>query len=227
MDKERISECWYKNVCNQECSFNCVRYTEMKHLMDTSNIPKSMQTPVTLEAGEDYNAYCRLAEIKDNIVDFIEAGQNIYITSRYTGNGKTSWALKLLLKYFDEVWAGNGLKTRGLFVHVPTFLLKAKNFIEPLSEEYKQNLLDCDIVVWDDIAGVGISQYDYAQLLMYLDNRLLRKKSNIYTSNISDKSTLSDMLGVKLTSRIYNTSEIITFNGKDRRQINGTVADNK
>ena len=217
MDSERNSKCWYNEVCNQYCSANCVRYAEMKHLMDSSGIPITMQRPMVLEAGEDYDAYCKLADIKDNIVEFVEQGRNIYITSNYTGNGKTSWALKLMLKYFDEIWAGNGLKTRGLFVHVPTFLLKAKNFKDPLTEDYKQDLLDCDIVVWDDIGGIGISQYDFSQLLMYIDNRLLRNKANIYTSNVPDKNVLNDIVGSKLTSRIFNTSEIIEFKGKDRR----------
>ena len=228
MDKERNSDCWYREVCDQECSATCIRYTEMKHLMDTSGIPKVMQMPTLLDAGEDYKAFCRLAEIKDDAVWLISRGKNIYITSRYPGNGKTSWAIKLMLKYFDGVWAGNGLRTRGLFVHVPTFLLKMKNFNEPLSEEYKQNLLDCDVVIWDDIAGVGISQYDYSQLLMYIDNRILSGKSNIYTSNVENQEELIEILGNKLASRIYRTAEVITFRGKDRRGLsNGTATDNQ
>lgn len=223
MDNERISNCWYREVCSQKCSNSCIRYIEMQHLMNSSGVPEAMQVPRILEAGEDYEAFCRLAEIKDQIKEFVEQGNNLYIYSAHTGNGKTSWAIKLLLKYFDEVWAGNGLKTRGIFVHVPTLLLKAKNFKEPLKEEYKQALLDCDLVVWDDMASMGISQYDYSQLLMYVDNRILRRKSNIYTSN-ADREELNFSLGEKLGSRIYNTSEIITLRGKDRRH-HGTVAD--
>ena len=226
MDNERIFNCWYKDVCTQDCTANCIRYIEMKHLMDTSEIPKNMQVPKLLEASGDYKAFCRLAEIKENIVEFVQSGQNLYITSVHTGNGKTSWAIKLMLKYFDEIWAGNGLQTRGLFVHVPTFLLKAKDFKEPLSEEYKQALLDCDLVIWDDIASMGVSQYDFSQLLMYIDNRLLKGRANIYTSNTT-KYELVALLGSKLASRIYNTAEIITFTGKDRRHTNGSVADNQ
>lgn len=226
MDKERISDCWYIDVCDQECYPTCVRYTEMKHLMEVSGIPKHMQVPITLEAGEDYESFCILSDIKDDVVEFVNKGNNLYIASTRTGNGKTSWAIKLMLKYFDNIWAGNGLRTRGLFVHVPTFLLKAKDFQTPLSEDYKQTLLDCDIVVWDDIGSSGISQYDYSQLLMYIDNRILRGKTNIYTSNAINKNVLDETLGVKLSSRIFNTSQVVIFVGKDRRSINGTVTDN-
>ena len=228
MDKRRISDCWYNNVCDQECTVTCIRYTEMKHLMDTSDIPKTMQVPTLLEAGEDYVAFCTLFDIKNNITEFVNTGSNLYITSRNPGNGKTSWAIKLMLKYFNEIWAGNGFRTRGLFVHVPMFLLKAKDFKEPMTEEYKETLLNCDLVIWDDIASISMSQYDYSQLLMYIDNRILAKKANIFTSNVEDKEQLIKTVGDKLTSRIYNTSQVVVFKGKDRRNIvNGTVTDNQ
>lgn len=227
MDKLRNSDCWYASVCNQECSSNCIRFAEMKHLMDASGIPHNKQIPSILEAGEDYEEYVKLADIKDNIIDYVKYGMNLYICSSNTGNGKTSWAIKLMLKYFDEIWAGNGFKTRGLFVHVPTLLLKLKNFKEPLSEEYKRDLLDCDLVIWDDIAGIELSSYDYSQLLMYIDGRILCDKANIFTSNSESLEATTKLIGVKLASRIYSTSDIIRFTGKDRRTTNGTITNNQ
>lgn len=222
----RNSKCWYVDVCSQECSDSCIRYLEMKHLMDSSKLPLNKQIPALLDAGEDYEQFLKLAEIKNSIVEFVKSGKNLYITSNYTGNGKTSWAIKLMLKYFDEIWAGNGFKTRALFVHVPTFLLHMKDFNNPMSEEYKTDLLNCDLVVWDDIASVNMSNYDFSQLLMYIDGRLLQTKSNIFTSNINSVKSLQEHLGIKLASRIYNTSEIVELRGKDRRT-HGTATDNQ
>lgn len=218
-DYEHISNCWYRNVCtNIECD-SCIRYLEMKYLLDNSGIPEHRQQPTVLTVDEaDYNAYCQLADIKDHIMDFVKDGSNIFICSENTGNGKTTWAIKLLLKYFDNVWAGNGFKIRGMFVHVPTLLLQLKNFDNPLSEEYKKNLMECDIVVWDDIAGSTISAYDYGQLLSYIDYRFLVNKPNILTSNCTDKKSFEKLLGSKLASRIWNTSTIIKFIGSDRRR---------
>ena len=196
----------------------------MKYLVDNSGIPKSKQYPVLLEAQEDYEQFIRLAEIKNNIFEFVNNRYNLYIASRNTGNGKTSWSIKLMLKYFDEVWAGNGLKIRGLFIHIPTLLLQLKNFSNPLPEEYKQNIMDVDLVIWDEIASTTISQYDYSNLLMFLENRLLNGKSNIYTSNSVSKESLEGIVGNKLASRIWNTSEIIEFRGKDKR---GCITDNQ
>lgn len=213
-------DCWYLNVCQQQftegCD-SCIRYAEMKYLMDNSGIPINRQTPQELIADVDLEQYCQLAEIKSNIIEFVSSGKNVFICSRYTGNGKTSWALKLLLKYFDQIWPGNGFRQRGLFVNVPTLLLQLKNFSNPLSEEYKRNLLNVDLVVWDEIASTSITNYDYGNLLMFLDYRIMANKSNIFTSNVVSVNELEKNIGSKLASRVWNTSIIVEFNGKDRR----------
>ena len=210
-------ECWYKDVCTYDSCTNCIRYVEMKYLLDTSGIPKSRQYPQELIADVDLNAYRKLADIKLDIVEFVESGSNLFICSQNTGNGKTSWAIKLMLRYFNEIWAGNGFRARGLFVNVPTLLLQLKNFDNPLPEEFKQHLMDVDLVIWDEIASTSISNYDYSNLLMFLDYRILNDKSNIFTSNAVTKDELEKNVGAKLASRIWNTSEVIEFRGKDRR----------
>ena len=188
--------------------------------MENSGIPKAKQKPIKLYPGDaDYDAFVRLAEIKSGIEFFVQGGKNLYITSTTTGNGKTSWAIKLLLKYFDRVWAGNGFRIRGYFVHVPTLLLNLKDFDNTLIDKskIKQILLSADLVVWDDIASMEISKYDYSQLLMLIDNRVLEEKSNIYTGNLNTKEMLEKVLQKKLTSRIWGLSEVIELKGEDRR----------
>lgn len=213
----KIQECWYKEVCENECSDTCIRYLEMKHLVDNSNIPKSKQYPISLQAGVDYDVFCTLAEFKDDIARYVNEGFNLYITSAETGNGKTTWAIKLMLKYFDSIWAGNGFRVRGMFVHVPTLLNQLKNFQKPLSETYKYNLLNCDLVVWDDIASTDMSAYDHSQLLSYVDQRIFSEKANIFTGNLPSFELLSKAVGERLASRIYRTGSVVEFKGKDRR----------
>lgn len=222
MDKEHISSCWYKDVCSlEECPKFCIRYAEMSHLMSTSGIPVSRQNPVSLYPDDiDYNAFVELQDIKDNIDGFVDGGMSLYIASKNFGNGKTTWAIKLMLKFFDKIWAGNGFRTRGLFVHVPTFLLKCKDFKnhDEEFEEFKQNLMNVDLVIWDDIASTDISSYDYSQLLSYIDQRVLINKSNIYTGNFDSKELLRERLGSKLTSRIWSDRNIVVLlRGGDKR----------
>ena len=220
---ERNEECWYKEVCIADVSecHNCIKFIEMQHLMESSNLPKARQRPQMLTAPEcDVDAYTRLADIKSDIVDFVEQGKNLYITSSNTGNGKTSWAIKLLLKYFDEIWAGNGLNVRGVFVSVPLFLLKSKDFknTDREFEKLKKYMYEVDLVVWDDIASTNLSKYDYSQLLACIDTRILEGKANIFTGNFDTKEELEECMGQKLASRVYGSNtEIITFKGGDMR----------
>lgn len=217
-------ECWYRGVCSsvhEECEKSCPKYIEMRYLMDSSNIPRNKQKPIVLMPSQcDVPAFDRLAKIKNNIVEFVEQGRNLYITSSTVGNGKTSWSLKLLMKYFEEVWEGNGLEPRGLIIHVPTFLLKCKDFRAD-DEDFtnlKKLALSVDLVVWDDIGGVTMSNYDYSQLLAYLDAREFGGLSNIFTGNITSRSDLEQALGAKITSRIWNSkTEVIEFFGGERR----------
>lgn len=216
MGYERNSKCWYKDVCYNKCA-GCIRYAEMKYLIDNSGIPINKQYPESLSAGIDYDQYTKLAYIKSTIQSWVKEGKNLYIASQNTGNGKTTWSIKLLLKYFDSIWAGNGFRVAGMFVHVPTLLLQMKNFNAPLSEEYKRNLVECDLVVWDDIACGNVSQYDFTNLMMLIDSRTANGKSNIYTSNQDTKQKLEVVIGNRLASRIWELSDIIIFSGKDKR----------
>lgn len=219
----RNENCWYKDVCTYDSCVNCIRYSEMKYLIENSGIPKNRRQPQSLEAGVDYRAFVQLADIKETILDFVECGDGLYICSEQTGNGKTSWSIKLLLKYFDCIWAGNGFRQRGYFQHVPMLLNTLKNF-NVNHDALKHTLENVDIVVWDDIASTKLSEYDISQLLTLIDQRIVDGKANIFTGNIITEQNLEKALGSRLASRIWNTSIVVQFNGKDRRH--GSITDN-
>ena len=213
----REKDCWYIDVCTKDSCDSCIRYLEMSFLMENSGIPKKKQMPTILNAGVDKRAFERLAEIKSDMIDFVEHGDSLYICSEETGNGKTSWSIKLLLKYFDEIWAGNGLRIRGYFLHVPTFLNQLKDFNNDNLPKLKNILTTADLIVWDDIASAKLSDYDISQLLLFIDQRNLNELSNIYTGNLTTLESLINCAGNRLASRIWQSSEIIQFRGKDRR----------
>lgn len=213
----KIEGCWYRDVCTRTDCTNCIRYSEMKYLMDHSGLPKKKQKPIQLDGSRDARAFKTLAEIKDDIYNFVNNGESLYIFSEFTGNGKTSWAIKLLLKYFDIVWAGNGFRVRGMFVHVPTFLSKLKDFDNPLLKSYRDNLSNADVIIWDDIASTKLSDYDIQQLLIIIDARVSEGLSNIFTGNITSHEALTKAVGDRLASRIWHTSTLVEFKGKDRR----------
>lgn len=222
-----IMDCWYKDVCTEKCTDACIRYKEMLMLLEQSNIPEVKWKPVLLKPESvDYDSFCDLADYKDNIKSHIESGHNLAILSENTGNGKTTWAIKLMLRYFNEIWAGNGFRCRGIFINVPTFLATVKLQIEKKSISVAtmlDNLSKVDLVIWDDIASTKLTAYEHSQLLNYIDQRILTEKSNIFTGNIVSESALQNALGARLASRVLS-SQIIELKGRDRRY--GTVANN-
>lgn len=214
------SECWYKDTCKDDCNM-CAVFFQMKYQMTHSGLPEAKQKPIALyltdDNSGDEDAYYRLADIRKNIVEFVEQGKNLYICSSLSGNGKTSWAIKMLHTYFHHTAVGNYDNLKGMFVSVPKLLLQLKDFNNPLPKSYRENLEKVDLVIWDDIAVSGISQYDYTQLFTLIDERILSEKSNIFTSNVVGEQALGKIFGNRLTSRIYYTSEIVELKGKDMR----------
>lgn len=214
------SECWYVESCQDDCD-RCTVYTQMKWQMVHSGLPEAKQKPISLYLTDDNSgdkkAFYRLADIRKNIVDFVEHGKNLYICSNWTGNGKTSWAIKMLHTYFHYTAVGNYDNLKGMFVSTTELLLQLKDFNNPLPKSYIDKLKTVDLVIWDDIAVSGMSQYDFTQLYTIIDKRILSEKSNIFTSNQPTVEGFGKLMGDRLASRIYYTSEIIELKGKDMR----------
>lgn len=190
----------------------------MKWQFDNSGLPKSKYMPIRLSPqSNDRRAFERLADIREDIDEFVEQGRNLYICGKTPGNGKTSWAIKMLQTYFVYVSEGNIFNVKGMFVSVPELLLKLKDFNNPLENEYKENLKSCDLLILDDIAVTGISQYDYLQLFTLIDGRMLSGKSIIFTSNVVSLKELENAIGERLASRIWGNSTVIEIKGGDMR----------
>lgn len=217
-------DCWYKNVCTKlktdptSCTA-CFRFYEMTSLMAQSNIPENRWEVSKLRADADIYEYNYLRDLKSTIKDWVQNGNNIYIYSTNCGNGKTSWAIKLMQAYFDKVWIGNGGKCRGVFISVPTFLVRNKEIINKFDDDFanlKSKLLDADLVIWDDIASTKLSEFDHSLLLAYVDSRILSGKANIFTGNVIP-ANLTDYVGERLASRILSNCALIQFQNRDMR----------
>lgn len=216
--------CIYKTVCSSfntpKCNKQCLRYMEMDYLFYTSGLPKSKRRPIALRPEVvDEQAYDKLLDIKTNIKEFVENGKSLYIYSNNTGNGKTSWAIKMLNKYFNDICIGNCFRPRGLFISVPNFLRQVTENVQNPTEDFielKQLIKKVDLVIWDDIGANKLSEYDHKNLLSFIDQRILEEKANIYTGNLSGKQ-LVQAVGNRLASRIYNNSQVVELVGSDRR----------
>ena len=218
---ERYENCLYREVCTykEDCRPACKRYAVTKYMLEHSNIPKSKWGINKLIPDNcDVTAFEVLAQIRDNIVDFTNNGNSLYIYSNGCGNGKTTWAIKLMLQYFNDVWEVTGFNNRGVFVNINSFLYECKQAINnpnPEFEKLKESILEVDLVIWDDISVSKMSEYDYNLLFTFINQRNFNGKANIYTGNIFPND-LHKYLGDRLASRVLDGAKI-QLRGKDKR----------
>ena len=213
-------DCWYGSGCTlrtERCQKTCPLYLEMNYMIVNCGMPDATPYIKTLIPTTDteVKSYERLQNIKGNIVDYVTAGHDIFIVSNYSFTGKTSWAIKLMYRYFDRIWSGNGFKVRGYFLYVPDFVTKLKAFSYKETAEYKEimhNLEHCDLVIWDAITDVTLNEHEQGLLSSVLGKRFMKGKANIYTGNA--KVDL-EVLGRNLADKI-SMAERILLDGQSR-----------
>lgn len=225
-------DCWLVNECNHiDCDGFCLRRFKLNYLYDQAMLSSFQRTHMTLRLDEDESIsdiekFEFLSEVENHIEDFVNHGNNLFIHSSISGNGKTSWSLRLIQAYLNKIWYKSDLTCRALFISVPRLLLSLKANIEEKNDyvsHIMENILSADIVVWDDIATKSTTQFETEHLFNMINSRQDLKKTNIYTSNLNGEE-LHQALGDRLYSRIVNTSYDVEFNGSDKRPI---LVDNK
>ena len=224
----KMDNCWYKDVCikydSEICKDTlCVRYAKMKYLMESSLLTQYQQKIVQLVPDKcDLKAFAQLSEIKNNINEFVEMGKNLLITSPNCGNGKTQWSIKIMQKFFDNIWQKASMsKPSALFIRVSEFLNMCKSTFNRENKEYDyiiDNIKNVDLVIWDDIGIKSLSDFEHEILFTYINSRIENHKSNIYTANAIN-ANLETILGERLYSRVVTSSIKVELNGKDRRGI--------
>lgn len=208
-----------------KCDEYCIGYNQIQNIYALSNMPKKYQYALPLSApDDDYDAYIYLNEFKDKVEEHIEKGHGLFIHSKTKGNGKTSWACKIMNEYFRRVAMNNNLRCRGCFVNVPKFLdmLRDDMNAETRSEsllELREHIMTADLVIWDDIGTENPSKWVRQTLYKYINHREAEEKSQIFTSNVSLGDLVRDeYLGERVVDRIRGQCHQIEFIGSGKRE---------
>lgn len=223
--------CFVKDTCkkyikDKSCDNSnfCIKLFKLSELYNLSLLSDSQRNRVQLVLDSDLcdqEAFNLLHNIEIDILNFVTSGKNLFIFSNNVGNGKTSWAIRMLQSYLNKVWPESDLRCRCLFINVPRFLLTLKDSITNNSDyidHIKENVLSADLVVWDELGVKSLTTYEHENLLNLINTRLDNNKSNIYTSNLFGKE-LQDKIGERLYSRVTNMSVNVQLFGKDKRGI--------
>lgn len=190
--------------------------------LEQSNLPLRYRKSIPLYPEEvDVAAFERLNQIRQNIQAFVAQGQNILICSNYVGNGKTTWASKLLLEFLQKLDNSYYNFPPGLFINVTSFLNEKRLAISDSqflgkTQQLEKQLLTAKLVIFDDLGVRDLTPYDSNNLYYWIDYRTANNKSCIFTSNLLPEQ-LTEGLDPRLYDRIVNYSEVITIQGGSNR----------
>ena len=182
-------------------------------------------TPAAIDKG----AFKALQKIWNNIECFFSFSKgSLYLCSHNVGNGKTSWAIKLMRHYMIECACYYDLKC--YFISVPKLLTLKRQSVEDITAKRELNetvrLIKADhLVIFDDLAMTRLTEADELFLFDIIDDRYMRGKVAIYTSNVYP-AELSSMIGERLADRIVNDEKTIRvcLRGGSRRGTQTHVA---
>lgn len=194
---------------------------KLNNLFELSGLPKKYFEPQHLVKREvDAECWDWLEDVRNNIVEEVQRGLNIVITSTTVGNGKTSWAVRLLQRYLAETALDGRMVEKGMFVVSAQLLTEFGdyNYFQTMKEflERFEKLKTCDLLVIDEIGGGSLTKASYPYLYDLVNYRVDNNLSTIYTTNYTDEEII-DLLGQRLYSRIYDTSVVLEFEASNVR----------
>ncbi|MGN0291664.1 MAG: ATP-binding protein, partial [Lachnospiraceae bacterium] len=171
---------------------------------------KEQTNPATnLSALE--TAEIAVAECKRFIADFDKEFSNLFLYGD-TGVGKTFLSNCVAKELLD-----NGHSVI-YFTSFELFHIFEKNVFErdrDMKESY-QNIFDCDLLIIDDLGTELSNSFTVSQLFLCLNERILRKKSTIISTNLG-LNQLADIYSERTFSRISSNYTMIKLFGDDIR----------
>lgn len=215
-------KCFAEHYCKKdrsECSAVCGGYRVLRALYTLSQIPERYKYNIPLVPEQkDLPAFNELNEFMKAVVSHVEAGDGLYIWGD-AGNGKTSWACKIMGYYFRKIAFSSGLENEGLYIYLPTFLENLRAYYDTKDPEFEAILnmvMGCKLLIIDDIGAERMSEWVNERLLSFITERVNNELSTIYTSNLSPDA-FRDRVEGRLASRVLGYSKEIHISGSDRR----------
>ena len=150
---------------------------------------------------------------KEYVENFEKKGGNLIFTGS-TGVGKTFLTNCIAKALIDQYQSVIYLSSNDLFD-----VFSKNKFHYDTEEEMKdmyQYILDCDLLSIDDLGTELNNAFVSSQLFYCINERLLRKKSTIISTNLS-MTMLRDTYSDRISSRIISQYSIIPLYGDDIR----------
>ena len=172
--------------------------------------------PQPVDPSLGVSPYKRMSEIleycKCYAEDFDTESESLYMHGA-TGLGKTHLSLSVA-----NIVAENGYRV--IYDSAQNLLssLEKEKFSYSGSNEREKEILDCDLLIIDDLGSEFSTQFTVAALYNIINTRINRSKPVIISTNLSE-TELEAKYTQRITSRIIGNYVSLLFLGKDIRQI--------
>ena len=88
----------------------------------------------------------------------------------------------------------------------------------PREDSIKEDVLNCDLLIIDDLGTEFTTQYTTAELYNIINSRILSSLPTIISTNL-DLTEIAQTYSQRVASRIIGNSDAMYFCGKDIRQM--------
>ena len=216
--------CFGFYVCSsypKSCSYKCGKFKKLKYLFRASEIPEKYLYPIPYteapQIKESTNMVTQvLLDIKENIVEYVNEGENFVFFSSQTGTGKTSWACTIAKHFIFRRMMKNMLEPEAVYINVSEYFATLKSAFGLKDENLNIQILqlnnlikDVPLLVIDDLGAEKGTEYTRDTLYQIINYRYSNKLSTIYTTNLPlDSKEAEEHLGKRIISRMMESTVI-------------------
>ena len=180
---------------------------------DTLTLDYYSDTPIDPSTGRSPldNAKLAVAACHSFIERFDCSFENLFFYG-FTGVGKTFLSNCVAKALMDSGHSVLYFTSFQLF----NILEESKFHADSDAKQQKEDLFACDLLIIDDLGTELTNSFSVSQLFLCLNERLLRKKSTIISSNL-DLNKLFDTYSERNFSRIISNYTLLKLTGEDIR----------
>ena len=148
------------------------------------------------------------------INDFDKQNNNLYIFGD-VGRGKTYLLNSIAKEILDRNYSVLYMTSSRLFKFLNDYNWAFEEARAKHQEQF-DFILECDLLIIDDLGSEPSSKNDSANLFEVVNNRMIAGKPIIFSTNF-DETMLSEMYGERIFSRIIGNSDVYEIFGEDLR----------
>ena len=152
--------------------------------------------------------------LKAYVENFANESRNIYIFGQ-VGRGKTFLLNAIAKEILDRNYSVLYMSAGNLFKFLNDYNWAFEENRGKHQEQF-DFILNCDLLIIDDLGSEASSKNDSSNLFEVINERMIGAKPIIFSTNF-DETMLSNRYGARIFSRIVGNSEVIEIFGEDLR----------